>query len=201
MIANLDALIADHNTITHTDRGMIEPDGLRLIAEGIELAVQQDGERIVEIGAYRGNTTAFMARCLRNLPTDKHKLFAIDAFDARTDCEQYESASRKTVDMALRRWNVDGLVTVIALPSQKAWQYLESGFVFVVIDGSHQYEDVLFDIQKYGAMLANGGYLWLDDLKQPYYGVMQAADELLKDSLGWHFIGKTKQSILVQKAA
>lgn len=184
----------------HTGKGMIEPDGLRLIAKGIELAVKWDGDWMVEIGTWNANSTAFIARCLKMLPTKRHRLYSIDAYERRTDGEPYPSPDLAANEATLRAWKVAGLVSLVAATSREAIEgQVPVGFSLVVIDGSHRYEDVAADLQLYGEELRPGGYLWLDDLKQPYVGVIQAAEEFLRWSPGWRVIERASQSVLVQK--
>jgi len=77
---------------------------------------------------------------------------------------------------------------------------LISPFDIILIDGSHEYLDVVFDINTYSSMVAIGGYLIMDDsandLEGAYWGafwgiekVTQATCEFFNGNKNWEYIG------------
>lgn len=138
------------------------------------------GAHFVEIGSWKGRSAAFMAVEIIN----SGKQIRFDAVDPWSDGGP--DLRHKT-----RGWTRDALfetflrnirpvrpfVTPIRLPSLEAvTRYQDGSLDFVLIDGSHVYEDVVQDIRAWAPKVKPGGVLAGDDYAWP--GVRQACDEV-----------------------
>lgn len=70
----------------------------------------------------------------------------------------------------------------------KEWSDREGGYDLLYVDGSHTYEDALFDIHTYSPMIKPGGYLVVDDAacktSQPF-GYFQGIKEVCEALETW----------------
>jgi hypothetical protein len=62
----------------------------------------------------------------------------------------------------------------------------------LVVDGSHSYETVRGDIQRYAPKVIPGGVVFLDDYSPTFPGVVRAVDEFLGGSGEFEILHKTR---------
>lgn len=149
-----------------------------------EAAVQlaPDNAHFVEIGSWRGKSTAYLGVTIKN----SGKNIQVDCVDTwrgslTEDVHQNDpSVINDTLydEFVSNMEPIKDLITPIRMTSEEAVkQYEDESLDFVLIDGSHEYEDVLFDITNWlkkvkpGCMLAGDDYEW--------GGVKRAVSELL----------------------
>jgi hypothetical protein len=93
------------------------------------------------------------------------------------------------------------MVTILATTSQEAAPDVPEGFCFLVVDGSHRYEDVKRDIEDYLPKLKPGGIVFFDDYG-PYHapGVRRAVNEFIAGNPWWRIVQHNSNSIILQKS-
>lgn len=141
----------------------------------------KDGEHFVEIGAWKGKSTAFMATEIMN--SGKQITFdVIDTWEGSLEHKNDEHIKTNTLyEHFLDNMKpVIGYFNPIKLNSIDASRlYLDHSLDFILIDGSHEYEDVRLDIFNWYPKLKPGGIMAGDDYHQSWPGVIGAVDELL----------------------
>lgn len=159
-----------------------------------DIAVQtaQDGAHFVEVGSWRGRSTAYMAVTIAN-SGKKIRFDAVDTWRGSLDEEIHQTDPSVVNDTLYDEFlanmsPVKDIVNPVRMTSIEASkQYEDNSLDFVLIDGSHVYEDVCDDINhwlkklKPGAMLAGDDYEWT--------GVKQAVNELLPNFVHFPVIG------------
>ena len=146
-----------------------------------EMVVEaQDKAEFVEIGAWKGRSTAFMGVEIIN--SDKDITYhVIDHFQGSDEHQQENEVINGSLkDVFLK--NIEPIshrVNLWPVPSLEAVKYFaDNSLDFVFIDGSHDYESVKKDIQAWLPKVKSGGVLAGDDYAT-WPGVKQAVDELL----------------------
>jgi len=138
---------------------------------------QMRPKTVVEVGSWMGQSSCAMARSMRTNNLDS-VLICVDTWLG--SLEHWKSpADRAHLDLKnglptiyesfltnVDREELSGYVVPLPLPSAIACQLLADVPVdMVYIDGSHDYRDVLRDLQDYWLMVrGNGGILFGDDL-------------------------------------
>jgi predicted O-methyltransferase YrrM len=124
--------------------------------------------RVVEIGSYLGRSTVFLAEALRHAEVAEPELHAIDPHTGdRQHLEQLGLTSLPTLDLFRVFVSASGnhdAVRVHVAPSSEAVRDLGPGLDLVFVDGWHQYDAVLADVRDFGALLAPGGVMCVDDV-------------------------------------
>lgn len=145
-----------------------------------DLAIQRakSGARFVEIGVWKGGSTAYMCVEIYN----SNKVIEYDAIDTFEGSKEhgvvfglYEEA-QKNLSLMISK----GLVNLIKGHSLEVVnKYEDESIDFCFIDGSHEYEDVKKDILAYLPKVKKGGILAGHDYDKIWQGVISAVDELL----------------------
>jgi predicted O-methyltransferase YrrM len=138
----------------------------------------QDGARFVEIGVWKGGSTAYMGVEIYN----SKKIIIYDAIDTFEGSKEhgevrglYEEAYNNL--KSLIDLKVVNLIKSHSLEAVK--KYEDESIDFCFIDGSHEYEDVKADILAYLPKVKKGGILSGHDYDRIWSGVIQAVDEVL----------------------
>jgi predicted O-methyltransferase YrrM/tRNA G46 methylase TrmB len=147
--------------------------------------VQQfpSGSKFVEVGAWKGKSSAFMAVEIANSKKDI-EFTCIDTWEGSVE-HQGQKDLHQLYDVFIENMNpVEDYYKPIRLPSLEAvHQFKDRSLDFVFIDASHEYEDVKQDIcawlpkVKYGGVLAGHDYYIGGENYFP--GVKRAVDECL----------------------
>jgi hypothetical protein len=156
---------------------MMDEEELLYLARTLMLRSWEDDAFVVEIGAYIGQTTVFMAKVLAAL--DKRvPILSIDPFE-RT---QPDALNPQGVYAAYVRTvachGVDDVCLPLVAFSEHAAPVVPNRIGLLVIDGAHHYEAVHSDLMLYTNKIVPNGCLFLDDYGPAYPGVVQAADEV-----------------------
>jgi predicted O-methyltransferase YrrM len=138
----------------------------------------QDGAKFVEIGVWKGGSTAYMGVEIFN-STKKIEYDAIDTFEGSKEhgivVGLYEEAYDNLKPLIDAK-----VVNLIKGHSQElVSNYADESLDFCFIDGSHEYEDVKKDIQAYLKKVKKGGILAGHDYDSLWGGVIKAVDEIL----------------------
>jgi predicted O-methyltransferase YrrM len=135
----------------------------------------------VEIGTYLASTTRAMARAI--VDNGEGELHTIDPFAirGRLRIATWSSDLRKAT-----RFNLMNSMSYFAQIQKSG---LRMGLVFV--DGNHDYEFALFDIQCAARMMHPGGFIVIDNIAQP--GPFMAARDFMERASvkGWHECGNS----------
>jgi len=140
----------------------------------------KDGAKFVEIGVWKGGSTAYMGVEIFN-SGKKIQYDAIDTFEGSKEhgvvVGLYEEAYNNLKPL------IDAnVVNLIKAHSQDVVsKYEDESLDFCFIDGSHEYEDVKKDIQAYLKKVKKGGILAGHDYDSLWDGVVKAVDETLGD--------------------
>jgi predicted O-methyltransferase YrrM len=147
-----------------------------------EIARADDHSQFVEIGAWKGKSTAYMAVEIIN-SGKSIKLNTVDTWEGSN--EAAHKRDQAIIDGILyeefcaNMVPVESVVTAIRMTSIEASKEFNDGQLdFVFIDASHKYEDVKQDIIHWLPKVKVGGTLGGDDIKA-FKGVKRAVDEVL----------------------
>jgi glycosyltransferase involved in cell wall biosynthesis/predicted O-methyltransferase YrrM len=131
---------------------------------------------VVEIGAFHGRTTVFMARVLEAAGR-RGTILSIDPFERRSR-DPLNPKGRYSVYLEhIRQAGYDHVCVPLVAFSQDAAPAVPEGIGVLVVDGDHRYESVKQDLALYCPKLAKGGLVFIDDYVPAYKGVQDATDE------------------------
>lgn len=144
-----------------------------------------DSAHFVEIGSWRGKSTAYLAVTIIN----SNKNIQVDCVDTwqgslTEEVHQNDPAViNKTLynEFLINMEPVKHIINPVVMTSADAVKlYNNNSLDFVLIDGSHEYEDVYHDITEWLNKVKPGCMLAGDDYEWP--GVKRAVNELLPDA-------------------
>jgi len=131
---------------------------------------------VVEIGAYIGQTTVFMARVLQRLG-HRVSILSIDPFE-RVQPEPLNPQGIYAAYVAnVKAAGVEDVCLPMAAFSNHAVAVVPDRVGVLVVDGGHHYPIVSDDLRRYVPKLLPRGLVFVDDYGGAYPGVMQAVDE------------------------
>jgi predicted O-methyltransferase YrrM len=145
--------------------------------------VAEDGDVFVEIGSFKGRSSAFMAVEIAN-SGKKIKFDCIDPFEllshyaesAKGQPEIFEGYSSE--DFLKRMEPANGHFNMMKMTSAEAAKlYANESIDFIMIDGDHEYEAVKADIQNFLPKMKKGAIMTGDDAFSPE--ILRAAQDAL----------------------
>jgi hypothetical protein len=150
---------------------------------------------LVEVGVYRGKCLALMAI----FRTDAETVYGLDLFTPPASRELAEAAITKATG------GVAGVKLIAAdsqrLPDLELAKLVPERVRLLHIDGSHEFEAVLSDLRKFGALMREDGVIAVDDFYVPDYpGVCAAASDFVRESDFVPFFGGAKKLYLCRRA-
>ena len=130
----------------------------------------EDGDLFVEVGSFKGRSSAFLAVELINSGCNV-KLDLIDTWAGSiehqkgAECEVKEVVEGTLYETFLNNMKpVEGHYNAIRLPSQEAAKLYEDGSIdFIMIDGAHDFDSVVADIRAFLPKMKKGGIMTGDD--------------------------------------
>jgi predicted O-methyltransferase YrrM len=138
----------------------------------------KNGSRFVEIGVWKGGSTAYMGVEIYNSKKEI-EYDAIDTFEGSREHGTVHGLYEEAVQNLKPIIDL-GIVNVIKGHSlEVVSKYEDESIDFCFIDGSHEYEDVKADILAYLPKVKKGGILSGHDYDRIWAGVIQAVDETL----------------------
>jgi predicted O-methyltransferase YrrM len=152
----------------------------------------EDGSLFVEIGSYKGMSTAFMAVEIINSGKDI-KFECIDPMElgiGSWSCNEEEQQGYSEKDFHQRLESVKDHYKLHKMTSNEAAELYDDGSIdFLMIDGDHGYEAVFQDITNYLPKMRSGGLIvgddaYEDDIKR---ALNDAAGHLNPVNTGVHF--------------
>jgi predicted O-methyltransferase YrrM len=144
---------------------------------------------VVEIGSFRCGTAEAICRALQ--ANGEGLLFTIDPFGS------------ETVPGIIAWWPPELRRRVRFIPTNSATFYMQmeqEGLHpdLVFVDGNHDYEFALFDIQCAARRIASGGFICIDNISQS--GPFFAAVDFLKANPSWTECGNSAEEYDASKA-
>jgi cephalosporin hydroxylase len=150
-----------------------------LYREAVESA--RDGDVFVEVGAWKGKSTAFMAVEIENSGKGI-KFITVDHFLGSKEHQNDPAIQGGTLLAEFRENTCDLPRQVMIMDSVvAAKQFEDNSLAFVYLDASHDYESVLADIKAWWPKIKKGGVLAGDDWK--WGGVRYAVKRNFPDSI------------------
>lgn len=145
-----------------------------------------DGD-IVEIGAWQGRSTIFLASGARAAANGK--VYAVDHFRGNPGKEHLFRAGRDDLSdlpgrftRNVERFGVAARVELLAVDSASAARTLrdrEARVRLLFIDGNHEYDAVRADFAAFQGLLLPRALVVFDDYSASFPGVTRAVDELV----------------------
>jgi predicted O-methyltransferase YrrM len=157
--------------------GMLDHNQLTYL--GAALAMSPIGEKdaiVVEIGAYQGNASVFMAKVLKLLARQA-KILCIDPFERFQPDKLNPQGSYSKFLETVRKAGFEEVCLPLVAFSQDAAPVVPDRIGVLIVDGDHHYPSVVRDLELYAPKVIPGGLIFMDDYAQVYAGVMQAIDE------------------------
>jgi len=160
---------------------MLDANELLRLAAALTAFPWENGGFVVEIGAYIGTTTAFMAKVLERLGK-RVPILSIDPFE-RFQPDSLNAQGNYSAYVAnIIRNHVDHLCLPLAGFSESAAPFIADNIGVLVIDGDHRYAAVSNDLRLYTPKVRKGGYIFVDDYGAAYPDVVRAVDEFFTES-------------------
>jgi len=160
----------------HFASSMLDTMELLYLAGTISSYAWEPGSILVEIGAYTGQTTVFMAKVLQFLGKHVH-ILSIDPFER----VQSDALNPQGIYLAyvqnIQTHNVEHICLPLAAFSQDAAPIVPNQIGVLMLDGGHRYPIVSQDLALYGEKILPGGFIFIDDYGPYYPDVMHAVDE------------------------
>ncbi len=145
---------------------------------------------LVEIGAYMGKSTAWLAEAARR--GDRH-LVSIDPHLN----DSYDAFQR-----TLRAFDIERVATIHRATSHEVGRSFAMPIALLWVDGGHEYECVRQDIADFSPHVRLGGFAVFDDANpQAFPGVVHAIDESLRCDPSWRYLGRIKTMDMWEKKA
>lgn len=126
-----------------------------------QLAVEkvQSPAKFVEVGAFKGQSTAFM--CVEIINSYKNiDFFVVDHWEGSKEHQDRPDVKngRLYQDFTQNLEMVKECYFPLRIPSVEASEhFVDRSLDFVFIDGSHEYEDVIADLCSWGPKIKEGG--------------------------------------------
>lgn len=143
--------------------------------------LMEDGDHFVEVGAWKGKSSSFMAVEIMNRGVNV-KFDVIDTWEGSNEdahlSDEHVQSNTLYEHFLDNMKPVEGYYTPIKMTSEDAAKlYEDNSLDFVLIDANHEYEEVKKDILAWLPKVKPGSVLAGDDA--PWPGVSQAIHELL----------------------
>jgi predicted O-methyltransferase YrrM len=178
-------------SVAHVE-GWMSPDQARRLYDAA--ARTRSGQRIVEIGSFRGRSTIVLATAapagVQVVAIDPHAgndrgPQEIDGFEAAA-ADDHEVFNANLADAG-----VADRVTHLRAFSSDAFGDVPGSIDVLYVDGAHRYAPALADIRDWGAKVAPGGTLLIHDSFSSL-GVTLAILRHLVPSEQWRYVGRSR---------
>lgn len=145
---------------------------------------------VVEIGAYRGGTTVFMAEVLQLLGS-RARILSIDPFELCTPDPVNPQGQYAAYLEQVRREGFERTCLPLVGFSADAAVLVPERVGVLVVDGDHRYAGVRSDLELHCAKLRPGGLVFIDDYAPVYPDVVRATDEFFATASGLTLLHKS----------
>jgi len=155
----------------HSLKGPETIEGWLSVREGNALAFHAEGKDCLEIGSYKGKSANYIAAKAKSL-------VCIDSFRA-DGTGQTQYVDHTTLNAFLDNTRRFKNITPVIGKSQDVFSQFENDrFDMIFIDGMHDYDSVMNDIDHYWAKLKVGGVMCFHDYQKDWPGVIKAVNLL-----------------------
>ena len=139
------------------------------------IANSKDGDTLLELGSFRGRSTSYLLE-LANKSGKDLAIIAVDHFKGSDEHQKLDYFGEFTNNMANLEFPYPHKVLVMD-SLEAAAQFQNGSLDFIMIDASHDYDNVKKDIQAWLPKVKEGGLFAGDDYDWP--GVSKAVSELI----------------------
>lgn len=147
-----------------------------------------EGSVMLEIGAFKGKSTAWLAEVARR---QSRHLVSIDPL-----VEDSAEVFRETV----QRFAIEEVATLHQAFSHDVGKGWDTPIDFLWIDGAHDYESVKQDVLDFTPHVRPGGYVVFDDINDGSFpGLVRAVDETIKRDARFEHLGEIKNTGLYRR--
>ena len=144
---------------------------------------------VVEIGAYVGSTSAFMAKVLQDLG-HRVPILSIDPFERAVPGPTDPTGAYAEYARTIREHGVEDVCLPLVTFSKDAAPVVPDTIGVLVVDGGHEHPVVHGDLRDYAPKVRPGGFVFIDDYSDAYPGVQQAVDEYFVETCPFTIIHK-----------
>lgn len=163
-----------------------------------ELIEKRDPKIIIEVGTWKGMSAINMGNYVKS--TNRQAvIYCVDTWLGATEFWTYASNTPER-DLKLKNGypqiyyqflsnvvhsNLQNVIIPVPNTSTNAARYFNHNNIkadLIYIDASHEYEDVLTDLNFYSRLLAPGGIIFGDDYDNYWPGVVRAVNEFFKNN-------------------
>jgi predicted O-methyltransferase YrrM len=150
-----------------------------------------DGKGIVvEIGAYRGSTSVFMAKVLQHLG-HRVPILSIDPFERVVPSRSNPKGTYAAYLRTVRKHQVGDVCLPLVAFSKDASPVVPDTIGVLVVDGGHEHAVVSRDLHDYAPKVLPGGLIFIDDYIDAYPGVTRAVDDYFVDMRPFAIVHKS----------
>lgn len=183
--------------------GMIdEEDGIFLYLLSSVISLNGD---IIEIGSWQGKSTCFLASSCKDFSNGI--VHAIDPFTGNPGKEKHYKIIRDDLSdlkenfiKNIKSRGLEDYIKLYNMTSEKAFLQMKKVRArLIFIDGNHDYKYVKSDIKNFSHLLLNHGIMVLDDYKNTFPGVVQAASEEIIKSDNFSSFIQTSNGLFIAK--
>lgn len=156
---------------------------------------------LIEIGTNIGQTAVLMAKVFQDMELDT-KIISVDPFSFATD-EIFNPKGNYTYYVTLtKQQQVNDICIPVTAYSQNISNIFKENVGVLLVDGSHQYEDVKKDLDYYSKLVKLNGYVFVDDYSASGYpGVYRAFEEWLVSHDNFELSYKDSYFVIAKKVA
>jgi hypothetical protein len=170
--------------------GMMDAGELQYLAGTLAAYPWNTASIVVEIGAYTGRTTVFMAKVLQLLGK-RIPILSIDAFDRVQPNALNPQGNYAAYLETIRTNNIEDVCLPLTAFSQDAAPVVPDKIGVLVVDGGHSYPVVTQDLTLYGVKVLPGGFVFIDDYGSYYPDVIRAVDEYFVPGCSYTILHKS----------
>jgi len=142
-----------------------------------------DNSTVVEIGTWRGKSTCYLGSLIKS-SGKKIKAYTVDTFEGSAEQVHRDIIERLPTSLFdefkanMKMCDVDDVIEPIKMTSVEASTKFEDASVdFVMLDGAHDYESVVADIDAWLPKIKKGGLIAGDDYCNSWPIIKKAVDE------------------------
>jgi predicted O-methyltransferase YrrM len=163
-----------------------------------------DDAKILEIGSFMGRSTHYLATALHNADKQTVKIYALDTFEGSSEHvnlkipKDFLSMFEKNLKFFIDKEVVE--VIQSRSDNKDVIDRFEDGFFdYIMVDGAHEYEAVMDDMENWWPKLKQNGVMFGDDFYlEAVSQAVKTSTENLK-SLGYSVNGSTERTWFTSK--
>ena len=154
---------------------------------------------IIEIGTNIGRTAVLLAKILKTI-NRQTKIISIDPFSFATDETYNPKGNYFHYTTLMHQQDLHGICIPVTAYSQDISHIFRDKVGLLFVDGSHQYDDVIKDLNYYSELVRVNGYVFVDDYGiGSYPGVYRAFEEWLATHDNYEVAFKEDYFVLAKK--